>query len=548
MAEEKLENPKTPGANQEEIISLSDSELDNILNSAELTDSPIEDLEINLDEEPIAEVQTEVVNDESSDSVSAEAPVVQEEISQPAETQEPSVIEGSEEGFFSDEDETIGLSSNELDNILEKASSTFENEQAEAPKDEANQQLEAPVLGESEITMEDDSVKSSPVSEETPSDTGIVEEDLPLIDESELVFDEEDRLILEDTDTGESSETSIVQEMADEDILLDEDVSIETEKQEPVQTEAVSREGTLEELSPVDEQTISTETEDNVLSVSGESVDQMIGEESDEDVLSDFQVNEEIILDEPVDLESKTVEEPSSEIQKPVDDNLFIEEESITLDENLDTTETGIQEPAQSLETEEIIIEETMVQVPAAEEESVSEPAPIEPMTEEIIIEEPVAVPPSMEETISDESADIEIISEEDITEEAPEITEEEIVFEEEEKIEAEPHDTTEEIPVVAGINESDISEMKEEIISQPESIPESGFDSAAISSGASAQVVEPEKEIFEGLTENTKEDVKQVLSYLDELFDNLPEDKIKEFAESKYYDIYNKLFNELGI
>ena len=44
------------------------------------------------------------------------------------------------------------------------------------------------------------------------------------------------------------------------------------------------------------------------------------------------------------------------------------------------------------------------------------------------------------------------------------------------------------------------------------------------------------------------KGDMKEILSYLDSLFGYLPEDKIKEFAKSKYYDLYNKMFDDLGL
>jgi hypothetical protein len=43
------------------------------------------------------------------------------------------------------------------------------------------------------------------------------------------------------------------------------------------------------------------------------------------------------------------------------------------------------------------------------------------------------------------------------------------------------------------------------------------------------------------------KHELKNVLSYLDQILESLPEDKIKEFAQSEYFDIYKKLFYELG-
>lgn len=50
------------------------------------------------------------------------------------------------------------------------------------------------------------------------------------------------------------------------------------------------------------------------------------------------------------------------------------------------------------------------------------------------------------------------------------------------------------------------------------------------------------------GDTEVLKSEVKSVLSYLDQLLDSLPEEKIKEFAESKAFETYRKLFEELNI
>ena len=49
-------------------------------------------------------------------------------------------------------------------------------------------------------------------------------------------------------------------------------------------------------------------------------------------------------------------------------------------------------------------------------------------------------------------------------------------------------------------------------------------------------------------LPANIKRDIKSVLSYMDQLLESLPEDKMKEFAESEYFEMYNRLFNELGI
>ena len=44
------------------------------------------------------------------------------------------------------------------------------------------------------------------------------------------------------------------------------------------------------------------------------------------------------------------------------------------------------------------------------------------------------------------------------------------------------------------------------------------------------------------------KKDIKSVLLYMDQLLENLPEDKIVEFAKSEEFTTYKKLFSELGL
>jgi pilus assembly protein FimV len=50
------------------------------------------------------------------------------------------------------------------------------------------------------------------------------------------------------------------------------------------------------------------------------------------------------------------------------------------------------------------------------------------------------------------------------------------------------------------------------------------------------------------GLPQSLREDVRSVLSYLDQLLEALPEDKIRQFAQSEYFGVYKRLFEELGL
>ncbi|MGD9581772.1 MAG: hypothetical protein AB7V50_10400, partial [Vampirovibrionia bacterium] len=44
------------------------------------------------------------------------------------------------------------------------------------------------------------------------------------------------------------------------------------------------------------------------------------------------------------------------------------------------------------------------------------------------------------------------------------------------------------------------------------------------------------------------RESIRKLLKYLDSLFDKLPEEVIKNFANSEYFDLYVKVLNELGV
>ena len=49
-------------------------------------------------------------------------------------------------------------------------------------------------------------------------------------------------------------------------------------------------------------------------------------------------------------------------------------------------------------------------------------------------------------------------------------------------------------------------------------------------------------------INSDLKSDIKSVLLYMDQLLENLPEEKIMEFAHSDEFATYKKLFNELGL
>ncbi|MBN2554089.1 MAG: hypothetical protein JXB06_15030, partial [Spirochaetales bacterium] len=50
------------------------------------------------------------------------------------------------------------------------------------------------------------------------------------------------------------------------------------------------------------------------------------------------------------------------------------------------------------------------------------------------------------------------------------------------------------------------------------------------------------------GLSDELRSEIRSVLSYFDQLLEALPEEKIKEFAQSEYFVRYKRLFEELGL
>ncbi len=58
----------------------------------------------------------------------------------------------------------------------------------------------------------------------------------------------------------------------------------------------------------------------------------------------------------------------------------------------------------------------------------------------------------------------------------------------------------------------------------------------------------EEQKIQTETLPIHLKDEIKSVLTYMDQLLESLPEEKIEEFAKSEYFDTYKRLFDELGI
>jgi len=103
-------------------------------------------------------------------------------------------------------------------------------------------------------------------------------------------------------------------------------------------------------------------------------------------------------------------------------------------------------------------------------------------------------------------------------------------------------------------INPDAISEMRDEVIDEISELPPpiaESEDAGVVARGTEQARPAPSESGAlppDALGNELRDDMRRVLGYLDNLFDELPEERVKEFANSKYYDIYNRLFKELGI
>lgn len=102
-------------------------------------------------------------------------------------------------------------------------------------------------------------------------------------------------------------------------------------------------------------------------------------------------------------------------------------------------------------------------------------------------------------------------------------------------------------------MNAEDVNSVNEEISEKSDSgeTESAQVENAQVNEGSGLKNIsneihnsEKERKISSGLTD----EIKSVLAYMDQLLESLPDNKIKEFAESEYFEKYNKIFDELGI
>lgn len=464
--------------------------------------------------------------------------------------EETKIEEVSVGGEVSEEqEESVSLSTEELESILEgvevsevKEVANLEGIEFEfTPQVESNVEVESNLGVSKEEKIEEISEEPTIVSEESGEITGIGEvlkeeggfevsglEEVEITQGSESILDqgvpgevvsevkEEESLVILSTDEynkiveesekvpiidkplEEVIESQVTEEVGLGEVISPSDLGI---NEQELSEEESSQKLEIEEFQEIPEEMVISKLEEEEAETNKEIVESVVGgEESFE--LSSFE-----------ELEVKEGEIGGEEI---VSSEVGIPGEAFYGEEELSSEESKFE-----------LVDDISIEVESATEES-SSIMPDELGLEEIQVEE-VEVPKMGQEEILGIG-----FGEKEITTPTTQLTEE-----------------IEEVSLekVEGVSRSGTSETLEVSSTFEEFYePVSFEETEVISQELKEEKQEKIERALEGLGEQEKEDIRKVLLYLDSLLGSLPEDKIKEFASSEYYDLYVKLFNKLNL
>ncbi len=259
-------------------------------------------------------------------------------------------------------------------------------------------------------------------------------------------------------------------------------------------------------------------SEDDIISIEGSELDKLIYGD----------LSGDLIYKAPT--YAPTQEESAAPVKKPgktaniIDDIPVLEEAAIEEEIPIIMEETVKEEnliPAMDLGIEEIDLTEE----PSSDKEFNFDLSAI-PDVSRVEEDEPIAL--SIDELNKIDISDGNVIDYE--APQVPEVSISAIETEEDENVEISLDELNR---IEADMSQSDKISPDAYVFESPESIEQK------------EQIID---EKIDPLSSASKEELKKVLKYIDKLLENLPEEKIKEFAKSEYYDLYSKILNKLGI
>lgn len=91
-------------------------------------------------------------------------------------------------------------------------------------------------------------------------------------------------------------------------------------------------------------------------------------------------------------------------------------------------------------------------------------------------------------------------------------------------------------------LSDNELENILEDVTESEEPGISAGF--AEEEKGSRDRLIEEHAEV----TGLEKDELKKMISYLDSLFDQLPEETVRKFSQSEYFDLYKKIMTELGL
>lgn len=471
-------------------------------NTIELEDEiSIDDTE-NTDESEIEETDINLISEEEPQEEEIQADTINETIQE-----EQGEITMEENGIINDEQ---NLSQNvESSNLLEKIAAEISNLRSEITnlRTEFNSFKVTPTQETSEEDISSDDNETS----------GFFSDDNE--DETIALSGDELNNILNNADfTTEEAEEELVEDISDETVTKTEEDAV------------INPLGDATELTDSDIDTMD-EYEDSSFADDSE-VSNFANEDLQEPELEDLQMDNNFEEEE---------EDLSEEIDVPKDEEVYEEPETNDFIESINAEDPSISDT---------LTEDRLKYLEDSFEDSVDENE--EKLDVEILDENENVIEDSTDEIeneLSTEEAEVSDISEneEDENDESNEPTED--VFNSTQW----DNDVTEPTEDNNAETESIVDdEIPEEIIEDSENdIVEPVFENEQTEEIVDTPVESAEniaKPASPSPTAKIQDDIKSVLVYMDQLLENLPEDKIEEFAKSEHFDTYKKLFNDLGI
>ena len=462
--------------------------------------------------EPVEITPESEIVDEPKEEVSENTASESETFAEPVEITPESEIIDEPKADAADLTEKEVEETEIPDTFDEEAASFLENDDEKVA--EVADSITAPILDEGELETEKPSTQMTAIFSQIVTELSSLKNEIAsLKNEFETLKNEKqpENLKLESNDSGiegffsNSDEDDTIALSKDEidNILNTADIAQaeKTEEKESEKTEATQENISEPEELSSEEPEFKEEPEatDETENLFGSADD--VADISDEDILSDDDFAMEFENAQPENIEEPTLDDVDytnisketdlpEEISVPKNDDILVESSPTDLLETKDSENEG-KNSSDSFDEDPFELS---------------------------------AVEPSISETLTDEKLDY--------LSKTPEEAEQNVNSEEvlelpesEETENAKENESAEEV-------ETEKTEATQENISEPEELSSE----------------EPETKESKDISDDLKTEIKSVLSYMDQLLENLPENKIAEFAQSEQFDTYKKLFKELGL